>query len=87
MESPLVNVYCIYREHEHLGKTKKEINVACKKPRMVATINKPLPINFNVLMFLSQELEDFHSFHNDVLVIKVQISNALSQSCVGGQWV
>lgn len=46
---------------------------------MVATINKPLSINSNILMFPSQDLEDVNSIHDDALVIKVQISNALSQ--------
>ncbi|KAB2623881.1 hypothetical protein D8674_037834 [Pyrus ussuriensis x Pyrus communis] len=42
---------------------------------MVASINKPLSIKFNILMFSDQDLEDIHSPDDDALVIKVQISN------------
>lgn len=53
---------------------------------MVATINKPLAIDYNILMFLDHDLEDQDATHHsqqatdDALVVKVQISNALVSS-------
>lgn len=38
---------------------------------------KPLLIDFNILMFSSQDLENVNSLHNDVVVIKVQIFNPM----------
>lgn len=42
---------------------------------MVASINKPLSIKSNIVIFSDQDLEDIHSPNDDALVIKVQISN------------
>ncbi|KAM1179452.1 hypothetical protein ACFX2G_019025 [Malus domestica] len=53
------------------------MNVAYKKPRLVASINKSLAINSTILMSSDRDLEDVHSPHGDALVIKVQILNAL----------
>lgn len=44
---------------------------------MVASINKPLAIDSNILMFSDRDLEEVHSPYNDALVVKVQISNAM----------
>lgn len=49
----------------------------CKNPQMVASINKPPPINSNILMFFDQDLEDVHSPYDDALIVKVQISNVM----------
>lgn len=44
---------------------------------MMASVIKPLTIDFNILMFSNRDLEDVHSPYDDALVIKVQISNTL----------
>lgn len=44
---------------------------------MMVSINKPLPINSNILMFFDQDLEDVHSPYDDALIVKVQISNIM----------
>lgn len=44
---------------------------------MVASINEPLTIGSNILMFSDRDLEDVHSPHDNTFVIKIQISNAL----------
>lgn len=44
---------------------------------MVPSINKPFPVDSNILMFIDQNLEDVYSSHDDSLVIKVHISNAM----------
>lgn len=44
---------------------------------MVASINKPLAIDSNILMFSDRDLEDVNLPHVDALFIKIQISNAL----------
>lgn len=43
---------------------------------MMALINKPLAIDSNILMFSNWELE-YVSLHDNVLVVKVQIYNAM----------
>lgn len=48
---------------------------------MVTTINKPLTIDSNILIFSNHDLEDVHSFHDDALVVQVQIFIALV-SCI-----
>lgn len=75
-------VNCIYSNQEYLGNTQKERKAACEKPRMVAPVNKPLAIDPNILMFSDRDLEDVHSPHDNVLVVKVQIFNALVRCIV-----
>lgn len=43
----------------------------------MASINKPLTIDSNILMSSNRDLEDVHSPYDDAFVIKVQISNTL----------
>lgn len=50
---------------------------ACKKHRMVASNNKPLAIDSNILMLSDRDLEGVHSPYNDAIVVKLQISNAM----------
>lgn len=61
---------CIYKKQRNMGNNRKERKATCKKPRMVASINKPLLIYSNILMFSDQNLDDVHSPHDDALVIK-----------------
>ncbi|KAB2625773.1 hypothetical protein D8674_017433 [Pyrus ussuriensis x Pyrus communis] len=44
---------------------------------MVASINKTLAIDANILMFFDRRMEDFHSPDNDPFIVKVQITNAM----------
>lgn len=70
----------MYGKQEYLGNTWKEIWAACKKLRMVTSINKPLAIDSNILPFSDWDLEDGHSPHDDVFVVKIQIPNALIEN-------
>lgn len=67
----MLNINCIYGAQEYIGKTKKEKKATCKKSRIMATIKKPISIDFDILMFSDRDLEDVYSFHDDALVIKV----------------
>ena len=44
---------------------------------MVASINKSLAIDFNIMMFSNRDLEDVYSPHDDAFIIKVKISNSM----------
>ncbi|KAB2600509.1 hypothetical protein D8674_042977 [Pyrus ussuriensis x Pyrus communis] len=44
---------------------------------MMASINKTLAIDANILMFFDRGMEDFHSRDNDPFIVKVQITNAM----------
>lgn len=81
VESHVFYVSYIYGEKEYLARQGRKEKRACKKPQMVANINKPFPTGSNIRMFFYWDLEDVHSSHDDALVIKVQISNAMV-SCI-----
>ena len=50
---------------------------SCKKPQMVASTNKSLIIDSNILVCSFRDLKYVQSPHNDTFIVKVQISNAL----------
>lgn len=69
IKKPTLHINYIYRAHEYVGTSHKEQMIAYKKPKMVASVNKPLLIDGNIIMFSDPDLEQVCTLYDDAFFI------------------